>query len=164
MDDLQSRRELAEALGNVVAKHAAEDAAAREKRLSPTTARRRKLLPFLVLTWVGLAWVWIARPALIFEPERPRRHTPAEMEALARNALYLQRARVEWFRAESGRLPGVLGEAGDVEEGVSYILTPPDFVLVTRAGKSQSLQLTNRMNADSFLGDALGRLPRPVGQ
>ncbi|MBL0177983.1 MAG: hypothetical protein IPP98_02510 [Gemmatimonadetes bacterium] len=164
MDDLQSRRDLAEALGNVVAETAAAESAAREKRLSPRSARRRKLLPFLAIAWIGLAWAWIARPAVIFGPEQPRRQTATERDALARNALYLQRARVEQFRADSGRLPEVLGEAGEVEEGVTYIRTPPDFVLVTRAGEAQSLQLTSRMNADSFLGDALGRLPRAGGQ
>ena len=163
MDDQQSRRDLAEALSEVVAERTAVEAADRVARSAPPAARR-SVWPVLVVVWAALAWAWIARPAAIFGPEVPRRLTAAEMDALARNALYLQRARVERFRADSGHLPGVLSEAGEVEEGVTYVVTPPDFVLITRAGSAQALQLTSRMNADSFLGDALGRLPRPVGQ
>jgi hypothetical protein len=164
MDDLQSRRDLAEALGNVVAERTAADTEAREKRHPPPSVRRRNLLPLLAIAWIGLAWAWIVRPVALFGPDRPLQHTASEQDALARHALYLQRARVEQFRVDSGRLPEALGESGDVEEGVTYIRTPPDFVLVTRAGLAKSLQLTSRMNADSFLGDALGRLPRPVAQ
>jgi hypothetical protein len=163
MDDLESRRHLAEALGEVVAERAAADVAARPVPPKASHARRNVLL-LLVLVWAGLAWAWIAKPLAIFGPEVPRSRSASELDALARNALYLQRARVERFRADSGRLPAVLTEAGEVEEGVTYVPTPPDFVLVTRAGSGQALQLTNRMNADSFLGDALGRLPRPVAQ
>lgn len=162
MDDLDTQRKLAEAKEAVVAQH--------QRPSSPPAAKPRRGLPqraallALVVVWAGLGWVWVAQPAAIFGPGAPRIPTESERDALARHALYLQRARIEQFRAERGRLPRELSETGEVEEGVTYVPTPPDFVVMVPAFPGKGLELTNQMDADSFLGDALGRLPRPVVQ
>ena len=162
MDDQDTQRKLAEAMEAVVAQHQRPTAAPATKPQRRLTQRAALLA--LVVVWAGLGWVWIAQPAAIFGPAAPRIPTDGEREALARHALYLQRARIEQFRAESGRLPRELSEAGAVEEGVTYVPTPPDFVVIVPAFPGKGLELTNQMDADSFLGDALGRLPRPVVQ
>lgn len=162
MDDQETQRKLLEAREAVVAQH--------QRPIAPPPAKPRRVLTqravllALVVVWAGLGWVWIAQPAAIFGPGAPRIPTESEQDALARHALYLQRARIEQFRAESGRLPRELSETGEVEEGVTYVPTPPDYVVTVPTFPGKGLELTNQMDADSFLGDALGRLPRPVVQ
>jgi hypothetical protein len=112
---------------------------------------------------VLLAWLWIAQPAAVFAPGSPAFLSADQREAIARFALYLERARVEQFVADRGRLLATLAEAGEVEDGVQYRSQGQDYTLEIRDGAIQ-LQLTNRMHADSFLGDALGRIPKPKAQ
>ncbi len=86
---------------------------------------------------------------------------PEEPEA--RYALYLERARVDQYVADSGRFPPTLAEAGEVEPGVVYRSSGADYTLEAKDGAIE-LILSNRMNADSFLGDALVRIPKPTAQ
>jgi hypothetical protein len=122
------------------------------------------LVVVAVLAWGVLAWLWIARPAMIFGAGRTAKAmTESERDAFVRYSLYLEKARVEDFRRLNGRLPTSLAEAGPTEDGVTLATTSDGYVLEGTASGT-TLRLTERMNADSFLGDATGRLPRPVTQ
>ena len=107
-----------------------------------------------------LGWLWIARPAAVFAPDPAAPLTPAAAEARTRFALYLERARVDAYRQSNGRLPTSLEQAGSVEEDVTFRVTDGGgYVLESRASGTL-LQLTDRMNSDSFLGTAAVAPPR----
>lgn len=164
MADTDQHRILEEALRDVVA----DQAATAESQRAARRLRPRKSAPTLiivaVLAWGALAWLWIARPAAIFgSGVNAVAMTANEQDAFVRYGLYLQRARVERFRAQLGRLPSTLAESGPVEAGVEFATTSDGYVLEAKAGAG-TLRLTERMNADSFLGDAVARLPRRTPQ
>lgn len=164
MADTDQHRILSEALRDVVADQAATAKSERAARL----VRRRKSPPALiivaVLAWGVLAWLWIARPAAIFGSGVGAITMSAnEEDAHVRYGLYLQRARVERFREQQRRLPVTLAESGPVESGVVFAATSDGYVLEAQAG-AMMLRLTQRMNADSFLGNAVARLPRRTPQ
>ncbi len=162
MDEHDTRRDLVDALQAVVDDGNTVTASARRAPPGPPTARRN-LSVLVAAGAVLLAWLWIARPAAVFAPGTPAIQSAEQREAIARFALYLERARVDQFVAERGRMPTTLAEAGEVEAGVQYHPEGRDFTLDIRDCAIQ-LRLTNRMNADSFLGDALGRIPKPNAQ
>lgn len=162
MDSAETQQKLSEAMEAVVSMHL--DRGRQESPPPPRPRRRTPLLLTLLVAWAGLVWAWIARPDAIFQPGSFPAPNAQERDALARHALYLQRARVEQFVVDNGRLPRDLEEAGEVEEGVTYLPTPPDFAVVMQEFPGGPLELTSKMDADSFLGDALDRLPRPIVQ
>jgi len=167
MADTDQHRILEEALRDVVADQAATAESARATRVARRIRSRTKspaLLIVAVLAWGALAWLWIARPAVIFGSDVSAvAMTADQQDAHVRYGLYLQRARVERFREQEGRLPTTLAESGPVEAGVAFATTSDGYVLDAKAGAGM-LRLTERMNADSFLGDAVARLPRRTPQ
>lgn len=164
MEDQDQHRNLNEALREVVADQAATAESERAARLVRPRTSPPAMLVVAGLAWAVLAWLWIARPAAIFgSGASTPTMSASEQDAFARYALYLQRARVERFREAQGRLPETLAESGPVEAGVVFATTSDGYVLEASAGGA-TLRLTNRMNADSFLGDAVARLPRRTPQ
>ncbi|MEO5798459.1 MAG: hypothetical protein ABIZ70_03555 [Gemmatimonadales bacterium] len=117
------------------------------------------LLLFIVAAWAFIGYVWIARPAFIYEQQPAAALTPAQREARLRYAIYLQRARVDAFRTEHGRLPESLRETGAVESGVEYERTAENGYDVFGSSDGTVLRLSDRMSVDSFLGDARQHLP-----
>jgi hypothetical protein len=164
MADTDRQRILSEALRDVARDQAATAEAERAARRLRLHKHPPTLLILAVLAWGALAWLWIARPAAIFGSGADAvSMTADEQDAYARYGLYLQRARVERFREQQGRLPATLMESGPVETGVVFAATSDGYVLEAQAG-AVMLRLTQRMNADSFLGDAVARLPRRTPQ
>jgi hypothetical protein len=162
MDEQASRKDLANALQAVVDERSAASDAARPAA-APAPRGQRGLLIVGLAGAALLAWLWIAQPAAVFAPGDPAFLSAEQREAIARFSLYLERARVEQYVAENGRMPATLADAGPVEAGVEFRSTGADFTLDVRDGAIR-LQLTNRMDADSFLGNALAQIPRPKPQ
>jgi len=107
-----------------------------------------------------LAWLWIARPASVFDPIGARAPgATGPTEPALRYGMYLQAARLMEFEAEHARWPDSLEEAGVAEEGLEYQVAEGGWILRGRLG-GQVLELTSRMSADSFLGSGPG-LPAP---
>lgn len=113
---------------------------------------------FLLLGWTFLAWAWLARPSAVFVSGVAQ--TAEQEEADLRYALYLQASRIREFVDEHDRLPTDLGEAGDVEEGITWVVAGTEWSLSGRSGP-HLLELTSLMSTDSFLGNSLERLRRP---
>jgi hypothetical protein len=162
MQEPDTRQELADALQAVVdERNAGTQSTGRVPTRPP--AAQHKLLGVGAAGAVLLAWLWIARPAAVFDPAGEAFLSADQREAIARYALYLERARVDAFVADSGHLPPRLADAGEVEADVVYRTDGANFALEFKKG-AILLRLDNRMNADSFLGDALVRIPRPKSQ
>lgn len=156
MADPDSRRQLAESLREALSTPASGTAA--DRRPAPDRGRQRLMTVALAGLGLVLAWLWIARPASVFDPIDAA--TLAEpTEPALRYGMYLQAARVTEFQAEHGRLPASLEEAGVAEEGLDYQVAEGGWILRGRLG-GQVLELTSRMSADSFLGASSG----PPGQ
>lgn len=155
MDDWERRQKLEEALRHAV-KHRAPTPA--EQRTARHAARRMSgramATVALVLGWALLAWIWLARPAFIFGPGDPPPPSAELREARLRFAIYLERGRVEAYVAARGRLPVSLAQAGPVEAGVFLEKTTTGYVITGISG-DLALRLTDRMRADSFLGESL---------
>lgn len=163
MSQSDRRRELAEALQEVAEAQRAEADEARRRQKSgvgpgdPTGHHRGGSRGGRA---AGMDLV--ARPAAVFAPGTPAPLSPAAAEERARVALYLERSRIEDYRRTRGRLPRSLADAGAVEAGVSYRRTDTGYLLEATPGRI-TLQLTDRMNSDSFLGEAatVGGARRP---
>ncbi len=155
------RKEFADALKEVAAAQRAEVAETQRRQQPP---RRTGTHPATVVVGILAAcvmgWLWIARPAAVFAPDTTAPLTPVAAEARGRFALYLERARIEAFQRTNGRLPKSLAEAGPVEDAVSFRLTAQGGYLLETGGALPPLQLTDRMNSDSFLGTAAVASPR----
>jgi hypothetical protein len=145
---------LAEAMGAVLKE--SERRIAVETVPPPRAAVPSGWLAAALGTWLIVAWLLLAPPALARGPEdHPWRPTVAEREASLRYGLWLAHDRVEGFRREHGRLPSFLAEAG-VEDGTLTLVVEGerDYTLEGRDGPME-LHLGSAMAADSFLGSSL---------
>jgi hypothetical protein len=138
------------------------DKHSRRKSARVATPPSRTLVLFSLLLWVFIAWIWSTRPAFLFGEPARKVSSPAVDEATLRFALYLERGRVEAYVRRTGQLPANLGATGTVEEGVAFLRTSDGYHLIGRRGASE-LQLSSRMNADSFLGNSLQVLRQSTG-
>lgn len=138
------------------------DARALRHRQDSHTKYQPGLLLFIVAAWAFIAYIWIARPAFVFQDQAAAPQTPDQREARMRYAIYLQRGRVAAYLAEHHRLPESLRETGNVESGVEYERLTDNSYDVFGTVDGTLLRLNDRMSADSFLGDAIRRLPAPV--
>ena len=166
MPDQLRKKELGDALNDVLdSQHASEgelrDARALRRKRGSQAKYQPGLILFIVAAWGFIGYVWVARPGFIFGGQQAGILSPVEREARLRYGIYLQHGRVTAFRARSGRLPESLREAGPVEAGVEYERTTDDNFEVFGTADGTVLKLSDRMSADSFLGDALSRLLRP---
>ena len=160
MDDRERQRLLHEAIGDAVSARKQTEAEernarrARERRRSPAV-----LWTTIIVGWAVRAWIWIGRPAWLFD-DTPERAESAEVsEARLRFALYLERNRVDQFRRRTGRLPATLEEAGSVEEGITYLPRGRDSFAVEGSRGGTTLLLTSAMDSDSFLGGSRTLIP-----
>jgi hypothetical protein len=167
MTNPDSREALAAALQAVIEERA--EAAADERRRGDRrrgdrrrgdrrgSPGQRAQWPFVLVMLLSLgatAWIWLARPAVIFGTlDRPPRSAEVEAATL-RFALFLEHARVREYIAVHGRPPSTLAAAGPVEEGVTLEAAGGRWLVRGDAG-GVTLRLTDRMDADSFLGNAI---------
>jgi hypothetical protein len=153
--DQERQRELEAAIRDAVE---AQKAAARTQAPLRKAKRNNKaLLGVLLLTWAGIAWLWIARPAWVFQPDGQPPLSAEQEEAALRFAMYLQRGRVEAYRQRHGVWPGSVADLDQREEGVDFELEGSGYLLTGRRAGNY-LVLRSGMNADSFLGNSINIL------
>jgi hypothetical protein len=158
MEEHERQQRLEEAVRDAVARQQAKHATEQEAALRPVKRSQGVLIGILLASWAAMGWIWIARPAFVFGPTEGTRATTAEWrEASLRFGLTLERGRIEQFVEETGRLPGTLEAAGEVEEGITWQRADSSYTLTGTDG-DLILQLTDRMDADSFLGNSLDML------
>jgi hypothetical protein len=126
-----------------------------EKRSHPVapepSGARRTTRTVLLLAAAGLLVILVAQPRWLFP--RPPEETPALSEASLRVRMFVEIDRVERFRADSGRLPRTLVEAGADTSGLTYTPVEGGYTL---SGVNQGLSLTYRSGTPprEFLGDS----------
>lgn len=159
MTDPGRKDRLTDAVQAVLEAKREEAIAARESALRLARRKRRQpvLVVLILLGWGLLAWLWLTRPAFIFEPEAAAVQAPKDPEASARYALYLERARLVEYHDRTGVWPTTLEQAGPPVRGVHLLQGGPAYRLAATAG-TKELVMDSTMPADSFLGDALSRL------
>jgi hypothetical protein len=145
---------LAEAMGAVLKESARRIAVEEAPPPAPTVPSG--WLAAALGTWLVVAWLLVATPAIARGPEdRPWQPTVAQREASLRYGLWLARDRVEGFRREHGRLPSFLAEAGVADPSVTLLVEGErQYTLEGRDGPMR-LSLESTMAADSFLGSSL---------
>jgi hypothetical protein len=117
-------------------------------------ASRKRAIRFLIIGWVLIAWIWLARPAFLFEAEDAELGE-ANREASLRFGMVLQKNAIdEYTEANGGRLPERWSELGEPDEDIEVERAGGGYVITATAGEL-TLRLTDAMDADSFLGDAL---------
>ena len=130
----------------------------------PRPWRTHRLVPIVLVLGVGiLGYIWLGKPAWLFEPDAPSVSTPAQQQATLRFGLYLQAERVREFLRENGRLPENLEETGEVEDGVSYRKTGDTTFVVTASLDTTVLTLSSTESAANFLKSTEIRIA-PTGQ
>jgi hypothetical protein len=126
-----------------------------EKRFHPSvpepTASRRTARTVLLLAAAGLFVILVTQPRWLFP--RPPEETPALSEASLRVRMFVEIDRVERFRADNGRLPRTLVEAGADTSGLTYTPAEGGYTL---GGVNNGLSLTYRSGTPprEFLGDS----------
>jgi hypothetical protein len=124
-----------------------------EKKSHPSgpesTASPRTTRTVLLLAAAGLLIILVAQPRWLFP--RPPEETPALSEASLRVRMFVEIDRVERFRADSGRLPRTLVEAGADTSGLTYTPAEGGYTL---SGVNNGLSLTYRSGTPprEFLG------------
>lgn len=154
MSESERRKILAEALQEAMA---APEVGKRRRGSSPPRNRQRSLLFITLLGWAVLGWIWIARPAAIFNSGQAAPAVSAEQrEARLRYAIYLQRHEIAAFLRQNGRLPATLADAElDRSAGLRLEFGADGGWAVVGDHDGTPLRLTDRMDADSFLGNSL---------
>ena len=153
--DLTPEEARARAVAAVLAEQAVRTEARRRRRTEPTTTWRR-VIALVVLTVTAL-YLWIASPAWLAPPPPPP--VPVErIEAGLRLAVYLQAQRVRDFRAERGRLPAVLEEAGEPLAGLRYERIDARTYRIRAFAPGGSMLYVSTDSLPAFVGDADRRL------
>ena len=110
------------------------------------------LLSLLILVAVA-AYIGLARPAWIFERGAPAE--PVSMqEASLRLGMAMQFQRIERYRAQSGRLPTTMEEAGPVMPGIRYQARHPDGFTLTGTNGAVTLTLQSTESLTAFVGNS----------
>jgi hypothetical protein len=162
MTDAEGRPDKSELLAAFDGVVKREQEKAMERRAAPVARRTHVIVVVLcVLSWGGLAYTWLAKPAWLFLPDAGARLTPQEQETRLRFGMYLERERVLDFRATYHRLPSRLAEAGDVEPGIEYQASGDSSFVVSAMVRDSLLTLNESQKPDELLRPTGIVLPRP---
>ncbi|MGE5926696.1 MAG: hypothetical protein ACM357_05035, partial [Gemmatimonadota bacterium] len=128
-----------------------------DQAVRPAGPARRRMHPVALLSLLVLvavaAYVGLARPSWIFERGAPTE--PVSMqEASLRLAMAMQFQRIERFRAQSGRLPATMEEAGPVMPGIRYQARHPDGFTLTGTNGTVALTLQSTESLAAFVGNS----------
>ncbi len=141
----------------------------RQKKALERAASRRRISRARRIAvsamWIGIAYIWVGTPGwLTVEP--PPVPTVADESNALRFNVYLQSQRVEVYRAESGRLPYVLDEAGPRLRGMEYRRRDNSQYQITGRTDQVELQYHSRQPPLAFVGEAasLAEDPDPRGE
>lgn len=155
MDQVERNERLESAVREAVDDQIERDRADRAQ--SPPRGKRQQggLIVLLLLSWAAIGWIWSTRPAFIFGPEAGGLSAERQ-EASLRFGMVLEQARAREFKERTGRWPASLVELGDevAADGVVGMPSGAGF-LITGAAGDVHLELTDRMDSDSFLGESL---------
>lgn len=146
------KRQLLEAFDGVVSRE--REIAVERRSLPPIRKTHAAVVLACVLCWGALAYTWLGKPEWLFPDDQSGRLTPSQQEARLRFAIYLERERVLDFRAIHRRLPASLAEAGDVEEGVEYLVSGDSTFVVSALVGDSLLTLNESERADQLLKPA----------
>lgn len=125
--------------------------------------RRRRRKHALVVTWVAVAYVWVATPSwLTVEP--PPLPTVAEEARSLRVNVFLQSQAIEAYRIERGRLPYVLQEAGPPFRGMEYRRTDSRTYELRGRSDRVLLRYHSEQPSHDFVGAAADLLMAPPGE
>jgi hypothetical protein len=114
----------------------------------------RKAILALLLGWSFIAWIWLSRPEFIFGPGEEQQ-SELVRDASLRFAMYLHHTSLAAYAEEhGGRLPATLADVDAADDDVRYQQHGDGYTLTATVG-DWTLLLTDKMDADSFLGDAL---------
>ena len=116
----------------------------------------------LIMTWIGVAYVWVGTPGWLTVAPPPEPTVEEESDALRFN-VFLQTQRVEAYRMERGRLPYVLDEAGPRFRGMEYRRRDNRLYEIRgRSGRVELLYLSQQSPL-SFVGEAAELVDEPSG-
>lgn len=159
MEQHEQDAERTEALRNLLAN--SNNSAAPPPSGGTSRQRQRTLVLMVLLGWTIIGWIWSTRPGMIFGTTAEEPASAEVREASLRYAMYLQAADIAAFEADSNRLPNSLTELeSGPAEGVSWAVNADDGWMLTGQDGEIRLQLAERANADSFLGNSLTILQR----
>jgi len=154
VDEVERHQRLESAVRAAVATQAENDRADHERAMSPVKRRQRLLVVVLLLSWVAMGWIWSAKPAFIFGAEGVG-GSPQRQEASLRFGMVLELGRAQEYHDRTGQWPTSLDAlGGEGEDGVTGAPTAEGFAVKGSDGELH-LELTDRMAADSFLGQSL---------
>ncbi|NOT06934.1 MAG: hypothetical protein HOP28_01890 [Gemmatimonadales bacterium] len=146
---MSDKRELLDAFDQVVER----DRKLRTSGPVVAAVRRNKVWigALCVVLWGWLAYTWLSKPAWLFQQDPASLMSVAEQENAMRFGLYLQRERVAEYVTANRRLPAALEDAGDVEQGVTYL--PGSGTTFTLVGSvaGVELRLASGDSAEEFL-------------
>ena len=115
----------------------------------------------VVLSWLAMAYVWLAAPSWTRVRPPPEQSVAAEARALRLN-VFLQSQAVESYRLRRGKLPDVLQEAGPPFEGMQYHRKDNRFYEIQGRSDRVRLRYESELPALDFVGgaaDVLGARP-----
>lgn len=152
MNEQERQDALREAIRGAVASEAERAELATTRAVPKPSGSRQGLL---LVTWLVIAWLVVARPDFLFRPGAPPPPSPARAEAALRYGMYLAYHQARAFERDHGRAPIGLEELALVPPaGVRLEATNGAWRLVGDDG-THHLILERRMSADSFLGESL---------
>ena len=115
----------------------------------------------LVVTWMAVAYVWIATPSWL-QVEAPPEATVAEEARALRVNVFLQTQAIEAYWMERGRLPYVLQEAGPPFRGLEYWRRDSRSYDLQGRSDRVILRYTSQESPFSFVGTAADVLVGPT--
>ena len=128
------------------------------RRERTTRVRRGALLG----AWLGVAYIWLGSPSwLAIEPPPPQSVTD-EARSL-RMSVFFQSQKIEAYRAERGRLPYVLEEAGPPFGGIEYRRKDGRFYELRGESDRIHIRYESERPALDFLGRASERFEEALG-
>jgi hypothetical protein len=157
---VSEEQERARVLAEVLRDHALRADVARHTE-GRRERRRRVRRGVLVVTWMAVAYVWIATPSWL-RVEAPPEATVAEEARSLRVNVFLQTQAIEAYRMERGRLPYVLQEAGPPFRGMEYWRRDSRSYDLQGRSDRVILRYTSQESPFSFVGTAADFLVGPT--
>ena len=146
------KRELLAAFDGVVNRE--RERAVEQRSLPQVRKTHAAVLIICAIAWGSLAYTWLAQPAWLFPDDQAGAISAAQRDDRLRFAIYLERERVLDFRATHRRLPATLAEAGDVEDGVEYVVSGDSTFVVSAMVGDSLITLNESESADQLLKPA----------
>jgi hypothetical protein len=149
-----SGKDMADALADVLKEQG--EKAKRRKETKPRgkrTTSSATWVAFVLLSALS-GYLWLGSPSWL-EPAPPDPISPALEDAGLRMEVFHQALLVKEFRAQEGRLPNSLSEAGDPFSEVEYHQVNGQAYRLALAGGRVAVEYASNDSLELFLGDAV---------